>query len=349
MSGNKSFALACPAPLSDVPHIRLAHGGGGRLMHQLLEDVFLTVFDDVPRLGAHDGAELDMPSGRPVMTTDGFVVHPLFFPGGDIGTLAANGTVNDLAMCGARPLYLSASFILEEGLDTQVLWRVVTSMRSAADAAGVRIVTGDTKVVERGRGDGVYITTTGIGVADHNPVLSPTRIGAGDVIIVSRDIGRHGMAVMGAREGLEFSTVIESDCAPLWRPVDALLSARVDVHCLRDVTRGGLGTVVNELAEASGLQFDLVENHIPVAEDVRGACEVLGFDPLQVASEGCFVAVVSDADKGRALETLKNENRLASIVGRVVQGEPGLVTLETPIGGQGVLDLPAGELLPRIC
>lgn len=349
MTEAKAFDTNCPLPLNDHPRIKLAHGGGGRLMQQLIEDVFVAAFDNPILRAGHDGAVLELPHGRSVITTDSYVVRPLFFPGGDIGTLAVNGTVNDLAMCGAKPLFLTASFILEEGLEVATLWRVVQSMRAAADATGVSIVTGDTKVVERGHGDGMFINTTGIGCIEHEIEIMPERIAAGDAILVSGDIGRHGMAVMGEREGLAFSTSIESDCVPLWRPVAAMLAAGIDIHCMRDATRGGLCVVLNELAKASGRQFDVVERDIPVSESVRGACEVLGLDALHIACEGRFVAVVPERDKERALEILKGQNRSASMVGRVTDGEAGLVTLQTPIGGRRILDMPAGELLPRIC
>lgn len=341
--------MTCPLPLNDHPRIKMAHGGGGRMMQRLIEELFFAAFDNPALRSGHDGAVLELPEGRPVMTTDSYVVRPLFFPGGDIGALAVHGTVNDLAMCGARPLYLSASFILEEGLETETLWRVVQSMRAAASATGVQIVTGDTKVVERGHGDGIYINTTGVGVIENETQIRPGRIKKDDLIIVSGDIGRHGMAVMGAREELAFTPPIESDCAPLWNTVADMLDAEIDIHCLRDATRGGLCAVLNELAQSSGLQFDVVENDIPLAANVRGACEVLGLDALQVACEGRFVAIVPKSDAERALAIMKAQNQFAAMVGGVTDGEAGLVTLQTPIGGRRILDMPAGELLPRIC
>ena len=341
--------MTCPLPLNDYPRIKMAHGGGGRMMQRLIEELFFAAFDNPALRSGHDGAVLELPEGRPVMTTDSYVVRPLFFPGGDIGALAVHGTVNDLAMCGARPLYLSTSFILEEGLETETLWRVVQSMRAAASATGVQIVTGDTKVVERGHGDGIYINTTGVGVIESEIQIRPGRIKKSDLIIVSGDVGRHGMAVMGAREELAFTPPIESDCAPLWNTVADMLDAGIDIHCLRDATRGGLCAVLNELAQSSGLQFDVVENDIPLAANVRGACEVLGLDPLQVACEGCFVAIVPKSDAARALEVMRAQNDSAAVIGRVTDGEAGLVTLQTPIGGRRILDMPAGELLPRIC
>lgn len=349
MSETEVLDITCPLPFDDHPRIKLAHGGGGRLMQRLIENVFVAAFDNETLRGGHDGAVLELPAGRTVVTTDSFVVRPLFFPGGDIGALAVDGTVNDLAMCGAKPLYLTASFILEEGLETETLRRVVQSMRAAADAVGVKIVTGDTKVVERGHGDGIYINTTGIGCIAAGIDISPRRIAPGDAVLVSGDIGRHGMAVMGAREGLAFTTPIESDCAPLWEPVSKMLSAGVDVHCLRDATRGGLCAVLNELAQESSLQFDVIERAIPVSSSVRGACEVLGLDALQVACEGRFVAIVPNSDVNQAIEVMKAQNDAATVIGRVIDGEAGLVTIQTLIGGRRILDMPAGELLPRIC
>jgi len=349
MNTTTPLALACPLPLGDHSHIKLAHGGGGRVMQQLIEEVFYAAFDNPLLRRGHDGAELELTHGRSVITTDSYVVQPLFFPGGDIGSLAVNGTVNDLAMCGAKPQFLTASFILEEGLETETLWRVVQSMRAAADAAGVIIVTGDTKVVERGHGDGIYINTTGIGYIEQPISVEPERIAVGDVILLNGEIGRHGMAVMGEREGLAFSTPIESDCAPLWKTVDAMLSAGIDIHCMRDATRGGVCAVLNELASASEKQFDMVERNIPLSESVRGACEVLGLDALQVACEGRFIAIVAQRDEEKALGILKVKDENAAVIGRVIDGEAGLVTIETPIGSRRILDMPAGELLPRIC
>src|SRR5690606_21995443 len=264
----------------------------------------------------------------------------------DIGTLAVNGTVNDLAMCGARPLYLSAGFILEEGLPMETLWRVVLSMRQAADAAGVTVVTGDTKVVDRGKGDGIFINTAGIGVIEHDVRLGPASVRPGDVIILNGDLGRHGMAIMAAREGLTFESDIESDCAPLAAPVLALLDARVEVRCLRDLTRGGLASSLVEIATTSGLQIQVRESDIPVREDVRGACEILGLDPMYVANEGRFVAFVAPQDAGRALDILGPE---AVAIGEVQEERSGLVTLQSAIGANRIVDMLSGEQLPRIC
>jgi len=343
--------LVCPIPFSEYPHVLMAHGGGGRLTNQLIERIFIPAFGN-PALGArHDGARLEVGGQALAFSTDSYVVRPLEFPGGDIGALAVNGTVNDLAMCGARPRFLSAGFILEEGLPMATLWRVVSSMRSAADAAGVTIVTGDTKVVDRGKGDGVYINTAGIGVIEHAHVIAPMSVRPGDVVLLSGDIGRHGMAVMAVREGLEFESTIESDCAPLVAPVLDLLDAGIPVHCLRDLTRGGLASALVEIAQASGLHIRLEEPAITVREDVRGACELLGFDPLYVANEGRFVAFVPAADAERARQRLAGHPVSAGAVriGVVSDAPAGTVTLRTAFGTTRVVDLLTGEQLPRIC
>ena len=257
----------------------------------------------------HDAASLDIKGARLAFTTDSFVVRPLFFPGGDIGSLAVNGTVNDLAMAGARPLYLSAGFILEEGLPLDILRRVAASMRAADDAAGAQIVTGDTKVVDRGKGDGLYVNTAGIGVIDHSLQIVPRSVRPGDAVLVSGDLGRHGMAVMAVREGLAFQSSIESDCAPLWKPVEALLKGGVGVHCLRDLTRGGLAAALNEISDAASAGVRVEEALVPVREDVRAACEILGLDPLQVACEGRFAAFVPEREAERALEGNPGDGR----------------------------------------
>jgi len=330
----------------------MAHGGGGRLTDQLIEDLFVPAFANAELSARHDGARLDLGGGvRLAFSTDSYVVRPLFFPGGDIGTLAVNGTVNDLAMCGARPRFLSAGFVIEEGLPMETLWRVVASMRAAADAAGVTVVTGDTKVVDRGKGDGLYVNTAGIGIIEHEVVIAPAGVRAGDVMIVSGDIGRHGMAVMAAREGLEFESAIESDCAPLAAPVLALFEAGVEVHCLRDLTRGGLASATVEIARAAGVHIRLDEAAIPTREDVRGACEILGFDPLYVANEGRFVAFVPAGAEARALDVLAAHDvtRQAVRIGVVTDAPPGLVTLRSRIGATRVVDMLSGEQLPRIC
>jgi hydrogenase expression/formation protein HypE len=348
---NPELTASCPIPISDYPKVLMAHGGGGRLMQQLLEKIFLPSFDN-PLLGQrHDGAVLEVGGQKLAFTTDSYVVHPLFFPGGDIGTLAVNGTVNDLAMCGARPLWLSAGFILEEGLPMETLWRVAQSMKGAAARAGVQLVTGDTKVVDQGKGDGLFVNTAGIGKIEHGLLIAPSRVQAGDMVLINGDLGRHGMAIMSVREGLEFESAIESDCAPLARPVLALLEAGIEVHCLRDLTRGGLASALNEIATTARVQVDVDENAIPIREDVRGACEILGLDPLYVANEGRFVAFVADRDLARALEVLRADDlgKEACCIGRVTAARPGLVTLKSQIGAQRIMDLLSGEQLPRIC
>jgi len=347
----KNFSPACPLPITDYPKVLMAHGSGGFLMQQLIEKVFYEAFGNPRLLEAHDAAALDIPQQRIAMSTDSYVVRPLFFPGGDIGCLAINGTINDLAMSGARPLYLSASFILEEGLSMETLWRVVQSMREAADQTGVSIVTGDTKVVEKGHGDGLFINTTGIGVFEHDGVIAPDQVRAGDAVLLSGDIGRHGMAVMTQRESLSFESSIESDSMPLWKTVNALLKEGIRIHCLRDATRGGLAAVLNEIAVAAKLQINIDENVIPVNSAVRGASEILGIDPLHIANEGRFSAFVAAEDSVRAVEIMNRyvPQKNAACIGSVVAGKAGLVTLKTPIGGRRILDMPSGELLPRIC
>ncbi|MBE3073052.1 MAG: hydrogenase expression/formation protein HypE [Acidobacteria bacterium] len=341
----------CPVPIGRYQTVQMAHGGGGRLMHQLLEQVIVPAFSNPALDARHDSAVIDLHGRRLALTTDSYVVHPLFFPGGDIGTLAVNGTVNDLAMSGARPLCLTAGFIIEEGLPLETLQRLVASMRVAADAVNVQIVTGDTKVVDKGKGDGIFINTAGIGVIEHELDIAPRSVQAGDVIVLSGDLGRHGMAIMAVREGLEFESAIESDCAPLARPVLALIADGVDVHCLRDLTRGGLASALNEIAGAAGVGMSIDERAIPVREDVRGACEILGFDPLYVANEGRFVAFVSARDAARAVSVLRGYETTAeaAVIGTVTGDRSGLVTLRSVIGSSRIVDMLSGEQLPRIC
>jgi hydrogenase expression/formation protein HypE len=351
VSNSNEISLSCPIPIGDYPNSLLAHGGGGMLTRQLLEKLFLPAFDNPALASRHDGAVLEVGGARLAFTTDGHVVRPLFFPGGDIGSLAVYGTANDLAMCGARPLWLSAAFIVEEGLPTETLARVVASMREAARVAGVQLVTGDTKVVERGKGDGLYLATAGIGLVEHALEISPASVRPGDAILVSGDLGRHGIAIMACREGLELETTIESDCAPLWGLVQALLAENVRVHCLRDLTRGGLAAALCEIALATGLDLRLDERAIPVGEVVRGACELLGLDPLHVANEGRLVAFVQAEDAERAFNLMTNHPAASgpALVGHVVGKGSGQVVLTSPIGATRVLTMPSGEQLPRIC
>jgi hydrogenase expression/formation protein HypE len=351
MSDTVGFNLNCPLPKASYDQVLMAHGGGGRLMQDLLQRVFFPAFANPLLARQHDGAVFAAPGGRLAFTTDSYVVHPLFFPGGDIGSLAINGTVNDLAMCGARPLYLSAAFILEEGLPLADLQRVVASMQAAAAAADVQLVTGDTKVVDRGKGDGLYVTTAGIGVIEHNLAIEPASVRPGDAILLSGDIARHGLAVMSVREGLELGGALESDCAPLVGPVLSLLAEGIEVHCLRDLTRGGLASGVIEIAGAAGVELRLDERAIPVREEVQGACEILGLDPLYVANEGRFVAFVPAGQAEAALDLLRAHplSAEAQVIGSVHEGTPGLVTMTTLIGSSRVVDLLSGEQLPRIC
>jgi hydrogenase expression/formation protein HypE len=316
------------------------------MMHRLLESLFLPAFANPALETEHDGAVLNLNGARLAFSTDSYVVHPLFFPGGDIGTLAVNGTVNDLAMCGARPLFLSAGFILEEGLPMEMLQRVVQSMQAAAAAAGVQIVTGDTKVVDKGKGDGLYINTAGIGVIQQPVQIAPQLVRPGDAVIVSGDLGRHGMAIMAVREGLEFESLIESDCAPLVAPVLALLNAGLEVHCLRDLTRGGLASALCEIAQSARVRLHIEEAAVPVNEEVRGACEILGLDPLYVANEGRFVTFVAPDDAEPALAILGSEARQ---IGSVSEGIDHRVTIRSTIGATRILDMLSGDQLPRIC
>ncbi len=343
--------LACPLPLSHRAEITVGHGGGGRLTQDLIERIFRPAFAHPALDAQHDGAVLALGNLKLAFTTDAHVVSPLFFPGGDIGALAVNGTVNDLCMCGALPLWLSASFILEEGFSTATLQRIVNSMSATAAAVGVAIVTGDTKVVERGKGDGVYITTAGVGVMQHALTIAPASVRAGDAVILSGDIGRHGMAIMASREGLEFESAIESDCAPLAAPVQALLNAKLDVHCLRDLTRGGLATALVEIAEAAKLSIAINEAAVPVTDLVRGACEILGLEPLYVANEGRFVCILPAAQADAALAILARTapGGPPRLIGHVRAAPAGQVTLRSVIGAERILDRLTGEQLPRIC
>jgi hydrogenase expression/formation protein HypE len=344
-----NFNLSCPIPLEQYPQILLAHGGGGKLMHQLIDRMFVPAF----QFGVqHDSTVINLPTSKIAMTTDSYVVHPLFFPGGDIGSLSVYGTVNDLAMSGARPLYLSAGFILEEGLAMETLWQVVQSMQQAATATGVQIITGDTKVVDRGKGDGIFINTTGVGVIEHEQFIAPTSVEPGDLIILNGDLGRHGMAIMAVREGLEFETTIKSDSASCSSLVLELLAEGLTIHCLRDLTRGGLASALNEIAIAAGITIQIKETAIPVREEVRGACEILGFDPLYIANEGRFITFLPETSLDQALKIIKSQNSEASIIGRVIgksTDKIGLVTIESSIGTTRIIDMLSGEQLPRIC
>jgi hydrogenase expression/formation protein HypE len=347
---------SCALPIFDHQQIVLGHGSGGKLTADLIEQIFLPAFKNPILDKLDDQAVVTVGGARLAFTTDSFVVTPIFFPGGDIGRLAVHGTVNDLAMSGARPLYLSAAFILEEGLAVDDLRRVVESMRAAAAEAGVQFVTGDTKVVNRGKGDQVFITTTGIGVIDSGVNISADRARPGDQIILSGYIGDHGMAIMSQRENLEFDGAISSDCASLNGLVASMLTTPSAggadfIHCLRDPTRGGAATTLNEIAKRAGVGMLLRERSIPVRESVKGACEVLGLDPLYVANEGKLVAVVVPEMAQAVLQQMQQHphGQDAVIIGEVVAEHPGMVLMKTQIGGTRVLDVMFGEQLPRIC
>lgn len=333
--------------------IRLAHGGGGTLMRQLIDQELRRLYSD-PDLALHDAARLQLPHGRLAFSTDSYVITPLQFPGGDIGSLAVIGTCNDLAMAGARPLHLSLGLILEEGLELDLLRRLIDSIQATARRCGVTVVTGDTKVVERGKGDGVYINSSGIGLQEAAEPIGPERIAPGDQLLVSGDLGRHGVAVLAARHGLELQPPLASDCAPLWPLVEALLAAGVAPHCLRDLTRGGLAAVLQELAEASGLELALEEPCIPVSGAVARCCELLGLDPLQLANEGRCLVVVAAEQLQAALAVL--EPLGGCWIGEVRPSRSPLggaaaarVLLRTAFGSERLLPPLSGELLPRIC
>lgn len=348
----ETLSLQCPIPRSEYPQVTLAHGGGGRLTHTLIERMFLAAFRNPALEPLHDGAVLEVPAGRLALSTDSYVVSPLFFPGGDIGSLAVHGTVNDLAMCGAQPLALTAGFVLEEGLPMDDLWRIVRSMAQAARDAGVSIVTGDTKVVDRGKGDGVFINTTGIGMVPEGVHIAPTLARPGDRVLLNGRIADHGIAIMSVREGLAFETTIESDSAALNGLAGALLGALGGrVHVLRDPTRGGVASATNEIAAAARVGLRLEERAIPLAEQVRGACEILGLDPLYVANEGKCLAIVAPeaAEPALALMRAHPLGREAAIIGEVVADHPGRVMMRSRVGGMRIVDMLSGEQLPRIC
>jgi hydrogenase expression/formation protein HypE len=345
------FSLSCPIPIQNYPQVLMAHGGGGKLMHQLIGKMFLPAFRNSLSASEHDATVFEVGGQRLAFTTDSYVVRPLFFPGGDVGSLAVHGTVNDLAMAGAKPLYLSAGFIIEEGLPMEKLWEIVSSMRQAADRCGVQIITGDTKVVDRGKGDGLFINTSGIGQVEPNADIRPGRLAPGDIVLVNGDVGRHGMAIMAVREGLEFESAIESDSASVADLVLELLRAGVEVHCLRDLTRGGLTSVLNEIAEAANLTIEVEEKLIPVREDVRAACEILGLEALHVACEGRFAAFIPEADATRAVEIMRAhpQGPGSCAIGKVSERRVPKVLLKNAIGAQRILDMVTGEQLPRIC
>jgi hydrogenase expression/formation protein HypE len=344
-------SLSCPTPVIDRDRVVLGHGSGGRLTADLVRSVFLPAFGNDVLNALEDQATVWVTGPRLAFTTDSYVVRPLFFPGGDIGTLAVNGTVNDLAVGGALPRWLSAAFVLEEGLALADLRRIVDSMRRASEAAGVTLVTGDTKVVDRGKCDGVFITTAGLGVVSDGVSLSIRNARPGDRVLVSGAVGDHGIAVMSLREGLEFETVLESDTAPLHDLVRVMLAACPAIRCMRDPTRGGLASALNELAAASNMGVRMTEAAVPVRPEVRAACEMLGLDPLYVACEGRLMAVCPPSGADRLVTAMRSHplGRRSAIVGEVVGEHPGVVTLRTAIGGERVVPMLSGDQLPRIC
>lgn len=348
MEENTEFQINCPLPINKYPHILLGHGSGGKLMRQLINEMFLTTFPPENNID-HDCAVVNLTRNKIAFTTDSYVINPLFFPGGDIGSMAVYGTVNDLAMGGAIPLYLSLSFILEEGLEITKLWQIIQSIKKASEISKVKIITGDTKVVEKGKGDGIFINTSGIGIIEHNLEINPASIKPNDVIIISGDIGQHGIAIMAIREGLEFETTIKSDCQPLAETILELLNAGIKIHCLRDLTRGGLASALNEIAFSTNLEMNINEDSIHSIEEVKGACEILGFDPLYVANEGRFIMFIEEEDISKSLTILQEKNHFANVIGRVKKSDNSLVIMNNKIGGKRIVDMLTGEQLPRIC
>ena len=345
------IGAVCPIPITNYNEIVLAHGSGGKLSHQLMEKMVLPQFRNELLEPLHDGAVFSIGGQRVAFSTDSYVVSPIFFPGGDIGKLAVHGTVNDLAMCGARPLYLSVGFILEEGTPMEDFWRVVQSMREAAATAGVMLVTGDTKVVDRGKADKIFINTSGIGAIPEGINIAPSRAQPNDKIILSGAMAVHGIAIMSTREGLEFESEIASDTAPLNGLVETILAANKDVHVLRDPTRGGITSALTEIAQAAKVGMLLNEDAIPISEDVKGACEILGLDPLYVANEGKLLAITAASEVDRVLAAMQSHplGREAAIIGEVTDDHPGFVLMKTRVGGKRVVDMLSGEQLPRIC
>jgi len=347
---NSLAELTCPVPLPVKDMVVLGHGSGGRLSAELMQSIFLPAFENPVLARLDDQAIVEVNGLRLAMTTDSFVVKPLFFPGGDIGSLAVHGTINDLAMGGAKPLFLSAAFILEEGLSIDVLRRVVNSLHAAARKAGVEIVTGDTKVVEKGSGDQLFINTTGIGLVPNGLQLSADRARPGDKVLLSGSIGEHGITILAQREGLEFESPVESDSVALYELVADMLRGSNEIRCMRDPTRGGLSSTLNEIAEKSRVRIQLEESAIPIRDEVRGACEMLGLDPLYVANEGKLIAIVAPDAADAVLQAMKANplGRNAQLIGVVAEGSP-LVTIRTALGTSRMVDMLAGDQLPRIC
>lgn len=343
--------LSCPVPIAAKDRIVLGHGSGGTLSAELIRDIFVPAFQNPILARLDDQAIVSLNGCRLAFTTDSFVVKPLFFPGGDIGSLAVHGTVNDLAMGGATPLFLSVGFILEEGLPIEVLRRVVESLRGAASDAGVQVVTGDTKVVEKGSGDELFINTSGIGIVPHGLNLSANLARPGDKVLLSGSIGEHGIAILAQREGLEFESTLESDSVALHGLVSEMLKVTHEIRCLRDPTRGGVSSALNEIAQQSGVSIELDERAIPIREEVRGACEILGLDPLYVANEGKLIAIVDSQVADELLQSMREHplGRDSRIIGKVTARQRALVTIRTPLGTTRIVDMLAGDQLPRIC
>lgn len=348
----KEISLNCPVTKNNYSKILMAHGGGGRLMHSLIENYFFPAFKNNILSQNHDGALLNIGNQKIAFTTDSYVVKPIFFPGGNIGSLAVHGTINDLAMCGAKPLFLSAGFIIEEGFEINQLKLIIDSMKTSAESSGIKLVTGDTKVVEKGKGDGIFINTSGIGIIETDQLILPSEVRPGDKILINGDIGRHGIAIISKRENLEFESEIESDSSPVSDIVQELLSNRIEIHCMRDPTRGGLATSLNEIAYEAKVRINIFERNIPVRQEVQSLCEILGFDPLYIANEGKFIAFVKREHAEKALKIMKNHplGKESSLIGEVMEktDEP-VVTLKSSIGTFRIIDMLSGEQLPRIC
>jgi len=348
---DQNFNLNCPIPISDYEKVLLAHGGGGTLSHQLIQKMFFSQFNNPLLNQEHDGAIFEIGGTRFAFSTDSYVVQPIFFPGGNIGELAVNGTVNDLSMCGAKPLYLSCGFIIEEGFPMNELWEVVLAMKNAAEKANVQIVTGDTKVVDKGKGDKIFINTAGIGIIQNDVQISPANCKVGDVILLNGYIADHGIAIMSARENLSFETSIKSDCAPLNSLVEKILAVSKNIHVLRDPTRGGVASALNEIAQKANVGILIEEDKIPIREEVKAACELLGFDPLYIANEGKLLAMVAEEDAGKVLNEMKKHpyGKDSTIIGKVTAENMKTVIMKTSIGSKRIVDMLSGEQLPRIC
>jgi hydrogenase expression/formation protein HypE len=348
---NLSGGLSCPIPKSDYEKILLAHGGGGTLSHNLISKLFYPQFSNDILNQQHDSSVFEINKTKFAFTTDSYVVQPIFFPGGDIGSLAVNGTINDLSVTGAKPLFISAAFILEEGFNIEDLWKIVLSMQKAASEAGVKIITGDTKVVDKGKGDKVFINTSGIGIVPEGINISPRNCKPGDVIVLSGKIAEHGVAIMSSRENLEFETTIKSDTAPLNYMIENMLRASKDIHVMRDPTRGGIASTLNEIAKTANVGILIEEDKIPISEEVKGACEILGLDPLYIANEGKLVAFLPETQAENVLDSMRSHllGKEAGIIGKVTNSDPGTVVMKTKIGSKRIVDMTSSEQLPRIC